>query len=76
METSKDKPSTSLLITEDDLFEFYTQELEARRSHRPCMAQGYSRGQQEKSGGRGGELMLSVIRQAHRPVTQHSRIPP
>ena len=76
METSKGKPSTSLLSTEDDLFEFYTQELEAQRSHRHCMAHGCSRGQQEKAGGRDCELMLSLIRQAYRPVTQHSRVPP
>lgn len=72
METSKEKPSTSLLSTEDDLFEPYTQELEAQRSHLHCTAHGCSRGQQEKPVGR-GELTLSLIRQAHRPVTQQTR---
>lgn len=71
METSKEKPSTSLLSTEDDLFEPYTQELEAQRSHLHCTAHGCSRGQQEKPVGR-GELTLSLIRQTHRPVTQQT----
>lgn len=71
METSKEKPSTSLLSTEDDLFEPYTQELEAQRSHLHCMAHGCSRGQQEKAG-EWGELTLSLLRQAHRPVTQQA----